>query len=323
MVSVVVCAYNRGHLLPALICNLSGQAPPPGHDVEIIVVDNNSSDDTPEIVARAAQSCRYPVRLALETNQGLSYTRNRGFTEARGEWIIFVDDDSVPDPDWLRNLVAGMETLGCLAGGGPIRAVWPESTPRWVARTGPYRVKPLFCHTDRGSESFVYPPGKWDGAGPNLIFHRSLPRELLYFNTDLGTTGTRGLTGGEECELFERLVASGVRIGYITDAAVEHPVDPRRFRLRFALSYAFRCGRSNAVLEERLGTAPKCSRGMALQFEVRRCLGEALRAALHGSLPGLFWSALQLSSALGEFSERGALRRVQARAVAGQARQST
>jgi glycosyltransferase involved in cell wall biosynthesis len=300
MVSIVVCAYNRAARVATLLENLNTQSPPPKHEVEIIVVDNNSRDATRRVVEGAATRSPYAISYVHERQQGLSFARNRGIGESRGDWIAFLDDDSVPQPGWLRNLFTGLEALGCQVGGGPIYAIWPRRTPPWVARKGRYWFKPMFCHTDHGSASFLFPKGVCDLGGPNMAFHRSIPPALFRFDTSLGKVEGRG-EGGEETYLFDRLVREGLRAGYVANAAVCHPIDCRRFWPRHALAYAYWCGYSNGLIEGRRG-GQRALRAFA--WQCRHLLPEVFDPMLSMNPQGLFWGALRLSALFGDLSGR-------------------
>ncbi len=110
-VSVVVCSYNGGRTLAQCLRSLGELAYP---DFEIILVDDGSTDDTPEIAARFAA-----VRMIRQENQGLSVARNTGLGAATGEIVAYTDADCFAHPDWLTLLVHQLETSGATAVGGP------------------------------------------------------------------------------------------------------------------------------------------------------------------------------------------------------------
>ena len=129
--SVIVCTHNRGGLIEETLESLVSQDLPP-EAFEILVVDNASTDATPEVVRGVA--ARHPgrVRVVREPVLGHSRARNRGIMESRGNVIAFTDDDARVGRCWLRPLVDTCERphVGCA--GGPVRAVLEGPLPEWV-----------------------------------------------------------------------------------------------------------------------------------------------------------------------------------------------
>jgi glycosyltransferase involved in cell wall biosynthesis len=303
MVTVIVCTYNRAGLLPRLVEVLSAQQPPAGRKVELLFVDNNSPDETRPVLERLAAGSRYPLRVVTETRQGLSHARNRGLDEARGEWLIFLDDDAIPREGWLRHMVEEIEGLGCLAGGGAVDPDWLPETPRWIARSGRYARPRLFASYDLGPAPLRLSEEQPTPFGGNMIFHRSLPAEALRFSPDLGTVAGSG-GGGEESDVFNRLRALGHDLAYLGGARVLHPIDLRRARLKHVLPFMWKAGYSGAVVEARTSDPdprPPLRRLLSRLRLAARALGDGL---LHlDSLP-LFWAACELASALGAYRAR-------------------
>src|SRR6185436_14505596 len=99
-VSVVLCTYNRAARLADALTALVRQVEAPPY--EVVVVDNNSTDDTPRVIAGFVAGGR--VRYASEPVQGLSYARNRGVATARGDILAFTDDDVRVGQTWIRSI---------------------------------------------------------------------------------------------------------------------------------------------------------------------------------------------------------------------------
>lgn len=104
-VSVLICTCNRANLLRETLAAVSATTPPDDCDVEIIVVDNNSTDSTPRVIADAARRSPFPIVSLQEKKQGKSYALNRGLDAAKGDIIALTDDDVWPDVNWVRNIV--------------------------------------------------------------------------------------------------------------------------------------------------------------------------------------------------------------------------
>src|SRR5271168_746976 len=105
-ISVLVCTYNRAQMLGRTIDSVVAQTLPESLGWELIIVDNNSSDQTRQVIEDFR--LRYPerIRYLFEPQQGISHARNAGIRESRGEILAFIDDDETADTGWLRNLTA-------------------------------------------------------------------------------------------------------------------------------------------------------------------------------------------------------------------------
>src|SRR5262245_46055134 len=104
-----------------------------GVSYEVIVADNNSSEDTRAVVDRAlARGTPAPLRYVREPRQGVSYARNAGVSIARASLIAFLDDDGVPVPTWVSEIKRAFDEhpdIDCI--GGRVRAVWNTPPPTW------------------------------------------------------------------------------------------------------------------------------------------------------------------------------------------------
>lgn len=108
-ISVIVCTYNRAHQLENFINRLESHILSSNLDVEIVLVDNNSSDETPKILELYKYNAKVPVIIAHETHQGANYARNTGIKTARSEILVFTDDDVDFSDNWLTDFANYME----------------------------------------------------------------------------------------------------------------------------------------------------------------------------------------------------------------------
>lgn len=222
--SVIICTYNRAGILRENLSTLQRQAYAPGR-LEILVVDNCSSDDTPAVAGMFADNVRHPVRYVYESRQGLSHARNSGYREARGEVVIFLDDDALPEKNtWVANLMKAFRDPQVGAAGGDIHLCWPGSgRPDWVHDfLLPNLGKTGFDY--RREEALHYPNYPWGG---NIAFRKAHLQQVEGFSPQLGRNGDAQLSG-EETEVCLRLEAAGKEIRYVPDAAVGHLVAPER-----------------------------------------------------------------------------------------------
>ena len=141
-VSVIVCTYNRAAFLPNVISQLCAQDYPKD-SFEIIIVDNRSSDDTPQTVQRFIPTCGLTLRYVREDRPGVTNARNCGAAEARYPYLAYLDDDCSVDVDWLSQLVSGFglaEQVSVVAGrvaldydGQKVPSWLGAKSERWLA----------------------------------------------------------------------------------------------------------------------------------------------------------------------------------------------
>lgn len=126
-VSVVICTRNRAGSLRAGLAELRKMDIAPDVFLEVIVVDNGSTDDSEEVVEDFGRSSPFPVRYVYQRKKGLGYARNAGIEFSVGEIVAFTDDDCFVDPEWLHGIVNEFAADPDLHG---IGGVWNCTTPR-------------------------------------------------------------------------------------------------------------------------------------------------------------------------------------------------
>lgn len=309
MLSIIVCTRNRRDALLAALTSL-GMMDTPGDGAEhrggsvgceIIVVDNGSTDGTAVAMVGYHTAGPFPVRYVREEKLGHSAARNRGIREARGSWILFVDDDATVDPGWARKLVAGLEAMGVEVGGGRVDPIWPARLPRWVATTGDLLERIIFiAYSPTGGPRRLTRDDPVP-VGCSMAFRREVFAAQGFFSEKLGHQAQR-LLGGEDAEFLGRLRANGYAVGYVPDAVVRHPVAPERLRIRYLLRRRYWEGFGMASFGEyrdrRQWLGVPLILPLALLMDLRRCAAACLR---------LEWPAA--AHALGGMAHRlGALR---------------
>ena len=229
--SVIVCTHNGNALIEGTLESLLGQDFP-AEDVEIVVVDNASTDGTPDLLRGMA--IRHPgrIRLVHEPMLGLSRARNRGILESCGRVVAFTDDDARVRPGWLQALVGACERAEVAAAGGPVRGVLESPLPEWVTPA----LLPYLALFDQGTAERDLVYNEYP-RGVNMAFPRRSFQEVGLFSTAFGRRG-RSLLSCEEIELCYRLERLRRRILYVPDAEVDHVIHAERltpdwFNLRF------------------------------------------------------------------------------------------
>ena len=142
-VTVVLCTYNRCQILARALSSLARSTVPQLVRWEVVVVDNNSSDQTRKVVAGFCEQQPDRFRYLFETQPGLSCARNAGIREARGSIIVFTDDDVTVDPMWLGNLTAALSAPQWAGVGGRVFPEWECSPPQWLTADQWYTLGPL------------------------------------------------------------------------------------------------------------------------------------------------------------------------------------
>ena len=205
--SVILPTFNRADSLQRAIAALLRQTAMPG-TYELIVVDNNSTDGTPGVVARFADR---RVRLVAEPRQGLSYARNAGLAAARAPIVAFTDDDVEVAPDWVETIVTTLARHPEVAGlGGRVLPAWECGRPRWLTRD---HWAPLALQ-DHGDSRRVFDRATPIGLiGANLAFRREVFDRVGTFSPEVQRVKD-GIGSTEDHELLNRLYNSGERMLY-------------------------------------------------------------------------------------------------------------
>lgn len=248
-ISAIISTYNRARFLPGLFDSLVKQTLPPS-DFEIIIVNNNSTDNTEELSHEfMTGSHAISIRYFTEASQGLSFARNRGIREAEGELLTFIDDDALPAEDFLEKTVRFFdEHPEAGAAGGKILLRFLGKKPGWYNRF----LSPLLGYFNYGNKTRIFRSDYFRGS--NMTFRRTLFNTFTPFDTRLGRLG-EGLTGGEEKELFFRLKKNGIQLWYIADALVYHLVPPERTTADFIRKQATGTGRGKRIQAQIEGNA--------------------------------------------------------------------
>lgn len=241
-ISVILCTYNRCRSLTRALDSVAGSKLPKEVKWEILVVDNNSNDDTRKVVADYC--ARHPgrFRYLFESQPGKSYALNSGVREARGQVLAFVDDDVTVEAGWLESLTASFYAEKCAGCCGPIIPQWTNPPPRWLPQNEPYGTAPLVSF-DLGHFAGLVTETPF---GTNMAFRREVFEKYGGFRTDLGPRPGSELRN-EDSEFCQRLLAAGERFWYEPSAVVNHPVTQERLKKKYFLAWWFDKGRAEVL----------------------------------------------------------------------------
>lgn len=238
-VTVAIPTYNRADFLRQTLAGIAEQQFPRDH-FEVLVIDNNSRDHTRAVVEEFAQTHPAP-RYIQETKQGLDYARNRAIAEARGDIIVFGDDDILVGTDWLAQMAvplladAGTRRIGAV--GGEVIPVFPDGLPDWVREWH----APLGFRPDTGPLEARHSP-----MGANLAFPKWVFDELGLFHTALDRAAGNYFSGGDS-EMIRRVREGGFEVWFAPGAAVKHQMPASRTTFRYAARHAFDSARSRVI----------------------------------------------------------------------------
>src|SRR4051812_24260410 len=129
---VIVGTYNRAAQLERLLESLERASTPDDLEPSITLVDNNSSDQTRDVVAKAQRSFKTPIHYVLEPRQGQSFARNTGIAFTSGDLVAFVDDDEEIGQAWYEEIQSAFADPGLDFAGGPYVPKWGAELPKWA-----------------------------------------------------------------------------------------------------------------------------------------------------------------------------------------------
>jgi glycosyltransferase involved in cell wall biosynthesis len=246
-VSVVIATFDRARDLGDTLASLSRVQT--ARSWELIVVDNNSTDDTRRTVENHSTMFPVDLRYVVETRQGRSPALNTGIALARGGVIVTTDDDVRVESDWLDRTVEGLERLGCGYIGGRVLPIWQAPRPRWLPDHGGKHWA-VIALLDYGPEPIEF--GARVPLGVNMAFRRWALDRAGLLDPDTGRkAGT--LLGQEVREWCIRARAAGVRGFYLPEMVVRHVIPAARLRKSYFRRWFFWRGISRARLYERSG----------------------------------------------------------------------
>lgn len=211
-IAAIVPTRNRAETLSACIASLLNQTIA-SDEFEIIIVDNDSTDETKAVVEQASKQSERNIRYILSKEVGLHYARNAGANAASAEILAYTDDDAICDSHWLEALLEAYEHKNVGCAGGKIIIKWDENPPAWLK---PYEA--YYGKLDYGSACRTLLPHE-DIYGGNFSLRKKVLIEAGGFHPDL--IGTRSVGDGET-GLFRDLVNKGVKVVWVPTAVIWH-----------------------------------------------------------------------------------------------------
>lgn len=246
-ISFIICTYNREKYIYECLHRLQNNTMQEGW--EIVLVDNNSTDATPAECERFVKDyAPTQYRYVREVQQGLSHARNRGIKEAKGDWLVFLDDDAMVEEDYIEQLqqsLSAYPTIGAF--GGKIIPFFEDGEPNWYS---PWSMG-FVSAVDMGDKPCLFPANKFP-IGANMGVSKEVIHAVGGFNPQLGRTGTN-LLAGEEKDLFNRIRANGFAIMYFPNIPVKHCIPAHRTTQEFVERLGYGIGQSEYVRTRQIG----------------------------------------------------------------------
>jgi glycosyltransferase involved in cell wall biosynthesis len=240
-ISIVIPTYNGAKRLPNVLELLLKQTGVETINWEIIVINNNSNDSTAEVFINYQKLYKNNccLRYFLETQQGIAFARARGVSEARGEFIAFLDDDNLPEADWvLQSYQFGQNHPQAGAWSGQIHGNFEVDPPENFSR-----IQAFLAVREHGQEAHIFdadnlrlPPGA-ALVIRKQVWLESVPQELM-FKGRLGKL----MVSGDDTEALLYIHKAGWQIWYNPAMHVYHQIPHWRFEKNYLLNLARGCG---------------------------------------------------------------------------------
>ena len=282
--TILICTYNRAPLLRETLAAMQQMKKPDDCAVDIVIVDNNSTDNTSAVVRQAARITRFPITLLQERQQGKSFALNTGLAASTGDVLALTDDDVLPAVDWLAKMVDDFRSER-------VNFVFGKVLPRWTATPPPELLTPkaqaiwgplaIVDYGDEPQQYRVNSTGQRLPIGANIGFLRSALLAIGGWRTDLGKVNNT-LISGEDHEIFTRLRHHGLYYGYYDpEVSVRHYVPAARMTRRYFRKWFYWSGKTHALMldelypELNMTTVPRL--GGVPRFACRQAMTQCMR----------------------------------------------
>lgn len=297
-VTVAIPTHNRSATLRETLRSVFTLAIPDNFQLEAIVIDNGSTDDTAAAFVEESRHAPFPARRVYESRLGESFARNRAIEESAGDFLLFIDDDAIAERDWARSMLAGIEERALDVACGMVLPRWSTPPPKWL---GPRLYPKLAVHAreaiarmDRGE---IETMANYFAA--NMGLRRASLERFGRFREDLGVFGGNPISGADT-DFFLRAIARGGRMGFVPDAIVHHLIGEERMNARYLRRKSFAYGFGSAI-----AGGKSHNRFDKLAKHLIRMGGAALR----GDREGVVYHQLECANFFGYWRGRLARRR--------------
>ena len=245
LISLVIPTYNRSGMLADALESVARSKYADPASLEVIVADNNSSDDTAAVIAKIRED-GFPFELihVVETRQGASETRNKGISVARGVYVVFMDDDQRIEENYLSAVERVFRSTQSACIGGPVFYGDLDGQPDWLMS--------LLVHVgqfDAGRETRPLSPKERMLGSGNMAIKREALEKHGGFDETLGRRGKQ-LMANEDLEIQQRMCAAGETVFYSPELIQYHYLRPERLKKSYWRRHQFDWGRTRYRYEK-------------------------------------------------------------------------
>jgi succinoglycan biosynthesis protein ExoM len=242
LLTVCICTFKRPEMLRRLLAAIPAQRRDSLYALAVVVVDNDAERSAEDVVANAKMGESIVVTYCVQPEVGIARSRNLAVAHSRGELTAFIDDDEIPEDDWLERMHRTLVEFDADGVLGPVLPRFDSPPPPWVTR-GRFFERPRYStgHRVRWEES---------RTGNVLIRTDVLNSLSPVFREEFAA-------GGEDIDLFQRLAAAHRRIVWANDAIVTESVPPARCTLKYLVRSAALRGGTFADRQRRLSDAAR------------------------------------------------------------------
>ncbi|MBO75633.1 MAG: hypothetical protein CMD33_10200 [Flavobacteriales bacterium] len=241
LITVAICSYNRHDYLVDTLTDVH-RFKATQMDAEVVVVNNNSTDGTADMLERFDWTSPIALRTFNELKQGLSHARNRAIEEANGQFILFLDDDVYAEPEFLGRWIDQLEAHPHISGaGGRIIVHFDGKEPRWFP---PILHSILGHHFPYGNAQQYR--GRAYPTGAHMLIKKDWFQKHSAFNPLLGRNG-KVLGGGEEKDVFTKMKTNGDDLWFFPECVVKHRIGASRLTRDYVMRQAFGMGAGDRI----------------------------------------------------------------------------
>ena len=245
-VTVAICTYNRAVYLPELVRALRNQVCDVPFD--ILFINNNSSDNTLELLDKLSQQPGIPIRTVTETDQGIVHARNRAVEECIDcDFMLVMDDDEIPSPNWVDSAYNALKDGITDCVGGRVDVCFKDrARPNWLGD----ELLGFLAETNYGDTAFTIKDDSTPVWTANIAYNMRIFKDNpeLRFDSRYNREGD-GVGGGEDVLMFNTILDRGHKVVYEPLMLVQHHVEAWRLKRRYFLKLHFTSGFKNALHE--------------------------------------------------------------------------